>query len=388
VSTLIRFAVVLACTLGAARSDLRAQVVSPGGANGAPTSELAALLSALPKWSVSTSLTGSYGFKDNLLLSSAGEERSPFARGSVEFVVVRAPRDRFDLALYAEIEGTRYTSAQTVDDDSKIWTRSEPAYRFGESLRLALPVTAYYYDQVFDFSDTEVERLVAEVKVKGIMFGPTLRWDFHPSWWVEAQGVGHRKRYADEVYDGDIGEGNLRLGWVRGRFSAVMTGAQRWHDFVSRVQYSSPGRELPGTSLKVAEREGEMEFGVTWDEAMRWQTSTRLGVLHYRDNGSGYLNFRRERVAQELKWDAEPWLVRIEGSAGRVDYDVQTVGLGVAPPARLRDEFSGEVYVARMLSSRWTIFARYLWERSRSNEPVASYTLNEGLLGVRWSWEK
>jgi hypothetical protein len=29
-----------------------------------------------------------------------------------------------------------------------------------------------------------------------------------------------------------------------------------------------------------------------------------------------------------------------------------------------------------------------MWERNRSNEVIASYYLNEGLLGIRWSWEK
>jgi hypothetical protein len=111
-------------------------------------------------------------------------------------------------------------------------------------------------------------------------------------------------------------------------------------------------------------------------------------LLDYRDNGSGYFNFREQRVAQELEWDAEPWVVSIAGSARRVDFELQTVGLGINPPARLRDEFGGELEVARKLGSRWTIYGGYTWERSRSNDPVASYTVNEGLLGVRWSWEK
>jgi hypothetical protein len=140
--------------------------------------------------------------------------------------------------------------------------------------------------------------------------------------------------------------------------------------------------------LKIAEREGEFRFDIAWDEAARWQTTTRASLLDYRDNGSGYFNFREQRVAQELEWDAEPWLVSIAGSASRIDYEAQKVGLGIDPPARLRDEYGGRFQVARKLNSRWTIYGGYTWERCRSNDPLASYTVNEGLLGMRWSWEK
>lgn len=359
------------------------------GLNRESPAQLTAFLSSLPKWSSSTSAAASYGFKDNLLLSFAAEERSPFVRGNIEFVLIRVPQDQFDLSFFAEAEGTRYTSGQTLHDDGKVWVQTEPAYRLGETLRFALPVTGYYYDQVFDVSDTEVERLVAELKVTGVMLGPSVRWDFNPAWWIEAQGVVQRKRYDDRVNDGDVGEGSVRLGWTHGGWlEARLTGARRWRDFESRTQFSSAGRELLGTALKVSEREAEARFDISWDAASRWETSTRLSVLHYRDNGSGYFNYREHKVAQDLEWTAEPWLVRIGGSASRIDFGVQTVGLGINPPGRLRDEYTGEVRVDRKLNPRWTIFGGYIWERTRSNDAVASYTVNEGLLGVRWSWEK
>jgi hypothetical protein len=388
VITLIRLAVRLACAVGAASSFALAQVVSPTVYNGASAADLVAFLSTLPRWSVSTSLAASYGFKDNLLLSFAAEERSPFVRGGVEVVLLRVPQDQFDFSFFAEAERTQYTSGHTLDDDAKVWVRTEPAYRLGDTLKFSLPVTGYYYDQVFDVSDTEVERLVAELKMTGIMIGPSVRWDFHPLW-IEAQAVGQRKRYDDRVNDGDIGEGSLRVGWQRGAWLEVqISGAQRWRDFESRAQYSAAGRELGGTELKISEREGEARFDITWDAAAHWETSTRVSILHYRDNGSGYFNYREERVAQELEWNAKPWFVRVGGSAGRINFGVQTVGLGVSPPARLRDEYTAEVEVNRQVGPRWTVFGGYLWERTRSNDPVASYRVNEGFLGLRWTWEK
>jgi hypothetical protein len=386
VITLTRRALSLGCALIVAPSVAFAQA---GSAKGSSLADLAAFLAAQPKWSYSTAVKASYGYKDNLLLSFADEERSPFVRGSVDLLLLRMPTDRFDFSFFAEVEGTRYTAGKAVKDDGKIWLRTEPGYHLGETLTVQLPVTGYYNDQVFDVSDTEVERLVAELKVTGVIVAPTVRWDLHPAWWVEAQAIGHRKRYDDHVNDGDVGEGALRLGWKRGDWLEVqLAGVQRWRDFKSRAQYTAPGRELPETQLKISEREAEFRVNVTWDEAARWETSTVVSLLHYRDNGSGFFNFREEKVAHELEWSSAPWRVRLSGSAGRVDFGVQTVGLGINPPARVRDEFVGELHVERKLSDRWKVFGGYIWERSRSNDPVASYTVNEGLLGVRWSWDK
>jgi len=54
----------------------------------------------------------------------------------------------------------------------------------------------------------------------------------------------------------------------------------------------------------------------------------------------------------------------------------------------VKEEFSAQLRVERKLGERWTIYTEYNWERNRCNDPIASYNMNEGLLGVRWSWEK
>jgi hypothetical protein len=78
----------------------------------------------------------------------------------------------------------------------------------------------------------------------------------------------------------------------------------------------------------------------------------------------------------------------VGGSASRIDFAVQKVGLGLEPASRLKDEFTADLHVERQLTKQWSVFGAYLWERSRSNETIASYSVNEGLLGVRWSWDK
>jgi hypothetical protein len=354
----------------------------------APLAPGVAVLLAAQPWSALASVETSYGYNDNLLLSAAGEERSAFARTSIEFLLLHLSHNQFDFSTFTQLDGTYFFAGKAVDHEASAWLQMEPGYRFGSKWNVTLPITGYYSDEVFDISDTEVERLVAEIKVTGVMVGPTVRWTFLPSWWVEAQAVGERKYYEEKTNDGDVGDGTIRLGWTHDRVEVRLTGTRRWRDFRSRSQYNPVGREQLGTHLKIAERTGEFRFDITWDTEKRWETITRASLLHYEDNGSGFFSFREQKIAQDLEWTNEPWRVLLGGTAARVDYDVQTVGFGTEPAARLRDEFTAELRVERALSKSWKLVASYRWERSRSNDPIASYVVNEGLLGLRWSWDK
>ncbi len=363
--------------------------VRAAGATGPVPPGMAALLAPPSPWSYSAQVETAFGYKDNLLLSADGEERSALVRGSVEFLLLRLPDRAVDYSLFAQAGRTHFFSGQTVDHEAEAWVQSDVGYRFLDTLKLSLPVTGYYYDQVFDVSDSEVERIVAEMKVAGVMAAPTLRWSFHRKAWVEAQTVAERKRYDDGANDSAIGVGQLRLGWRLGeRIEAQITGARRWRGFDERVQYSSAGRALADTELKLSEREGEARVEVEWGADRTWRTSTRVSALQRRDNGSGYFSYDLARVTQDVAWTSNPWLVRLETSAERLEFRVQTVGISIDPPPRIKEDFAARLRVERMLSERWAIFAEYNWERSRSNDPISSYSLNEGLLGARWSWEK
>ena len=175
VISLTRLAVSLAIALGGAVALVPAQSTPAQPANSSLPADLAAFLAALPKWSTSVAVKAAYGYKDNLLLSFADEERSAFARGGVEVLLLRVPQGPFEYSFYADVEATHYFSATTYDHDAKVWLRTEPGYRVGETLKISLPVTGYYYDQVYDVSDTDLERQIAALKVHGGMIAPTVR---------------------------------------------------------------------------------------------------------------------------------------------------------------------------------------------------------------------
>jgi hypothetical protein len=373
VITLTRSALTLICALGMARSVVRAQ---------------------LPTWRISGALETAVGHKDNVLLSHADEGSSAFARSRAEIFVFNVPDGPLDFSLLGNVSGSRYFSSitvddQTVDHEASAWLNVEPGYRLGDQLKFSLPLLGYYRDEVLDVSNTDVNRRIAAWKLWGANIAPTLRWTFHPAWWVEASASGDRSRYDDHSEDSRLGGGDVRLNWQpTSRIDVRLTGTRTWRKFDTRAQYNAAGFEVVGTQLKVARREAELRIDVAWFEAKHWKTTTRVSALDYRDNGSGFFNYRQKGVSQEIKWETERWLALIEGRASRLSFDVQTVGIGFAPPPLLKEQYDAEIRLERTLSTRWTVFAGYTWERRRSNDPIESYIVNEGLLGLRWSWVK
>jgi hypothetical protein len=369
-------------TLGHAQSVPTAEPASP--------LSLATLAAALPAWGGAASVETGFGYKDNLLLSHTGEEGSAFIRSGVDASAIHLRLgDRTDYSFGFAAGGTHYFSGGSVDHDAHASALARWRWHEGEVFKFTFDLQGYYQDQVFDVSDTELQRVVAQLKVAGAIAGPTVRWRFLPWLWLEGRAVGNRRSYQETEFNHTMDAGTVRLGWRPGsRFELSLAGTARTRHYDSHPQYSVSGRPLTGTLLKIFEREAELLAEVTWDRAEHWKTKTFVGRCDFRDNGSGYSNYREGRLEQDLDWAAGNWLVHAEGEAKHQLYAVQTVGVGFSPTPRVKDIFSAQLRVERKLTERWALFGEFNWDRNRCNDPIASYNMNEGLLGVRWNWEK
>jgi len=351
--------------------------------------DIVALLTGQSAWSTTVSAQGGAGYKDNLLLSRYQPEASGFVRGGAEAFLWHVPVGRTDYFAFVNAEETRYFSNAAVDHEAQAFLVAEWRYRIGDTFKLTVDAQGYYLDQIFDVSDTDAQRAVARLQVAGATLGPALHWACLPRAWVEARALGKRESYRDGLNNNRFSEGEARLGWRPGARLEVSLGLiGRRRDFDHREQYSVGGRPQSGTLLRIGEREEELKIGATWDRAAHWKTTTRTGRQHYTDNGAGYFNYRENKFIQELDWSAGDWLVHAEGSAKRLVYEVQTIGFGLSPPARIKESYGVEGRVERKINPRWTIYTEYSWERNRSNYVLTGYRVNEGLLGARWSWEK
>lgn len=371
--------------LGAVRAQQVAEVKP------APVAESAATM-VLPEdftWLGSGGIFSSAGFRDNVLLSHAGEERSGFLRAGFDATAMRVPGPRVDFDATLSAKGTRYFSAKTLDHEEEVIALSTWSYRLSEACKFSLNGAGTYFHMINDVSDSTAQKVLNEIKVLGVSVGPRVRWTWRDRYWLETRGSVGRDTFHGGYQNRRSGEGTVQAGWRPGkRFELSIAGFALRRDYDTREQPSVSGRELAGTLLGVRENGGEVRVKATLDRAAHWTSDTRASVGRFSDNGSGYLDYRDQRIAHELEWTGGDWLVQQETSARRIEYGVQTIGFGIAPPPRVRDSYLARLRVERKLGPRWTVYAEYSWERNRSNDEIASYAMNEGLLGIRWNWEK
>jgi len=238
-------------------------------------------------------------------------------------------------------------------------------------------------------SDTDVERVIVETRLAGVLSGPQVRWEFADRWHAETQVDGDRVRHEDGVNDAEIIRGLLRIGWRPApAWEGKVSLKQRERTYARRVQYSAAGRPLLGTRLRFAETEGEMSVSFRWGRGERWRTTGRVGGRRLGDNGSDYFALREWRWEQQLEWSDDRWRIRAEAALRDLRFGVQTVGLGIDPPARWRTELTGSLRAERRLAGDWSLMAVASREHVRSNDPLGAYRVNEGLLALRRSWER
>ncbi len=350
--------------------------------------DVVALLTGKTKWTTSVSGEASFGFNDNVLLSFTRPERSAFARYGVEAFAWHLPRGGTDYLGLVSAEQTHYFSSETVNRESNAIAFLQWRHRFGDWLKFGLDLRGIYSDEIYDVSDSDLVRAVVQQKRLGGTGGAHVRLTPRPWVFLELQGLGTRDRYDDHFDDAKLGDGTARIGFnFRDHVELSIGGAERRRHYDERVQYTLGGRPLSAL-LEIKEHEHDAKLETNWGEVNRWSTVTQVGELDYDDNGTGYFNYRRKFAAQKIEWRNERWRVAFHGAAKRSDYEFQTQGSGLAPPLRIKDYYETRLRVERKLGARWTVYAVYTWERSRSNDPLAEYRLNEGLLGARWSWEK
>lgn len=392
---LTRFLRALQTSLLALACGVASPCVRAGNDDAATTAlspELRALLAELPRWSYSAGAHAGVGFKDNVVLSHINPQGSGFTRSGADFFLWRTPLlpDRgTDYFAIGRVETTQFFRHDIVDHEGEASLMAEWRYRKDDTFTFAADVNGLYFDQVLDVSDTDIQRVVIVSKKTVARLALTARWSPRNGWWGEVQVGPKNERYRDGFNNARVEEGSTVLGWrplPRLEMRALVGQSRR--SFSTREQYSIGGRPLAGTQLRIIERDAEARFDFTLDEAGQWKATTRFGKVDYTDNGAGFFDYRQTRVRQRLEWKNKRWTLQLEGTAKRRDFAVQTVGVGISPPLLVREKFDASLHLERKLSDRWSVYLDYFWERSRSNEPIASYRMNEGLLGATWSWEK
>ena len=370
---------------GAPASSVNPNTTAPGGLTPAEEAELAALLAAQRGWERSLALRASAGWRDNILLSAFAPISRGFGRAELDAFVWRPMHNAWETIAYLNGDVLRYFSPGPDTEGEQQWLgHGEVRWQPLEAARLALKADGFFHDAVIDLSTTQGIPEAVQTKTHGGFATLVARFTLPRGFAFEP--IGQLKRTDFREFAGDYDEtvGGARLEWRHSDALRVSVGGvERDRRYKQRVEYTAGGRALPNTRLRFRQREGDVKLASTFQAGGRWTTSIGAGYLENRDRASGYFDYNQKRASLAIAWERAQWTISLDGDARRMDYLVQTVGAGIAPPPRIADLFEAELRVERELNARWTLFAEYAWERDRSNEPEFNYRANTALAGVQ-----
>jgi hypothetical protein len=319
-----RFILFLVLATSAALAE---QSAAPSSSDATTTglsdADLKALIEAArPTWTTSASASAGVGYNDNILLSSVAPVGRTFGRVGVDALAWHVPKAKIDYSAFFNATYTRYNSAvvdavgNVVDHNTEAFAGFEWRFKQPDWFTFTFDANGYLLDEVFDLTNVSGKRDIANLDVRGVKFGPTVRWSPKRWIWAEATIAGDRQRYVGGLNNADIHDSSVRLGLpltdrieLRGEIS------QERRAFSNRHPYDLTRREfLPGLLL-ITERNRELRLIATLGAGRHWKTTTRAGGETYRDNASGILNFHEHHVEQEIEWSVGSWLVDFDGTA-------------------------------------------------------------------------
>lgn len=345
---------------------------------------LAASAATPTLWDVTGNLRVAAGHKQNVLLSAVQPQDSALALVDGELFFSHQPAATLEFVGFGSTTFTRFVDSAENPHELQAFAHGEARWTPLDRLQSTTALEAYHLKQVFDLSINNIERRTALLAVDGGLASTALRLDLPRRTWFEVKPALQRERFRDHSDDHSQHFAVVTLGHTlfADRLELSVSGKALRRTYDTRPQYTVAGRPRPGTDLAFAQREAEARARVRGGEARRWSVATSVLLGTNRDNGSGFFDYQHRAVRQEFTWHSAPWSLRLVGRAGRYDYDVQTHGIGINPPFRLKEEFLVEARLVRDLSSRVSAYATFTWERSRSNDPLASYRAKTAVAGL------
>lgn len=350
------------------------------------TPDLAAL--NLPDWSHLVTVRVSGGYRDNILLSAFAPTGRGFARTEAEVFASSFSSGAWQWTVFLNGDVLRYFSPVPEAGGEQQWfAHGELRWSPSARIRTNLAVQGYYQDMVLDLSETEAIRVVAPLRVRGGMATVSSRVTLIGGFALEPSFRAHRSDYLDYTGDYTENQEGLRLEWKHDDRLVLSAGwrlVQR--NFSERTEYTAGGRELPDTHLRFTQNEAELRAKSSWLYRGKWTASVAAARFQNRDQASGYFDYDQDRGKAEVTWSNENWKTTVGGELQRANYLVQTVGTGIAPPARVSRETGFSSRLERSFASIWTLFAEAHQEHVRSNAEEFSYLARSILAGLECSF--
>lgn len=341
-------------------------------------------------WIPSASFSAVAGYRDNVGLSALVPEAVGFAEGRAESFLMWQPVDSAWQAL-GILDGfyRRYANNPVTDAEQSWFSQLELKWKPLKAWDFKVRGQGFYQDEVVDLSTTAAQRTVLPVEVLNgnVDGGMSLRL---PGGVVAQSRYAWRRadyRFVAEDYAStEWWNGLLWQPWSWMGLAYERIDRQRDYDF--RQNVTPGGRPLPDTQLSFAQVDHEARGWVEWNRAGDWRWEAGWSELENRDEASGFYDYDGESWRGSLQWVSreEKWEVRVEWEQDRIDYLNQTVGAGLTPDPRQREDRWVRVEVWRRLGPAWDLRLEGEDLLSESNEIDASYRDRTYWLGLTYTY--
>jgi hypothetical protein len=338
-----------------------------------------------PHWSNTYNVRSWFGFKDNVLLGRNAAMESPFIAGGLDALLWRLPVNGWEYLFLATGDYIRYLPGEEVNKEVTLIAQAQIKKHFAESWTGGTGFEYIYFDQVFDNSTLERDLASIQVQAHGLTLRPSVRKEFKKNW-LELELPLSRQDFK-EIID-DYWEGGPKVTWARqyggkSEFSLSYELNNRFHD--TREIRSADGSRVPGTHLEFLQHEIAAGVRHHWDQAQHWRTVTRAKLERNQDNGSGYYDYWRPQLSQQIRFQTKTWQVKTEAKISYYHYDFQPISETDSSARRKTNLLLG-LRGERTLFNSLKVFAEYEHDRSISNLDFDGYKANTIMAGVDWEF--
>lgn len=324
----------------------------------------------LAVWDATLRATAGGGYRHNVLRTSVAPESSGFVAAAGDLSVMRLAESGAQATFLFMGEDTRYLDAPSVDKEQWFSGTAQASWPLGPADQVGGWLQYFYQNQVVDVSETEVELRRVLIEGHGVSVRPEWQHTLWPGWHLKLEGTMHRQFYRATLDQYWEGAGRLGLTHEYGRRSEWSVGFQSRHRFYdTRLQYDQQAQPIPGTRLVYWQPELTGAWRHHWDANRHWRTTTRLSLMLNRDNGSGYFDYNRLLVAQQLRWSRGGWQATTQARLGWYRYDLQRI----TGQRRYRAYCELDLRLERRLGKHGLLYAAAQREWDFSNDPLDEY---------------
>ena len=327
----------------------------------------------LAVWDTMSQVTTGFGYRENILRSSIAPESSAFLNASADVSLLRFTESGAYASLFLLFDETEYFDAPSVDYERFISGAMQAETPIGMQDFVGGQFNGFYQHQVMDLSETQTIRSRMLVDGYTCTLSPYWKHVLGGGWAVQFETAALRQLYSgDDLSDYWAPAAGMRLIRSYGYRSEIsLNGQTKYIGYDSRNEYNHDGQEIPATSLAYQQNEAGVQWRHSFDKEQHWRTTSKLSYMSSQDSGSGYFDYRRVQLSQQMRWKNPLWEVKSNARFCSYNYPEQDIG----EEQFERSSIVLDLRIERRLGKRWLLYSSAEQEWNMSNDALEQYNV-------------